>query len=425
MALNGRRLVAILLVSWGVGAAACRRTTLCEQGSCAQRSTGSGGNPAGGGSPEGGENASEPAASGAAGYAADAGAAGEGGLAGLMCPDGFADCDGSKFTGCETNLDWNHRNCGACGHGCEGGCRDQTCLETLRLPDDTLISSMVRTKALAFGIVNTVPTLLVKIDIADGELRELARIPASAAELCSGSDRVYVWDKQHDESASGLWSMLPDGTNLEPELLEDATSFGASGKGAYYVSTLEDSDGVSVDQLWFRPAAGASWEVLSQGTTKTEILACSSFGVALSQLDSDDQAQLYLLDGRDVVHYGPAPTGLVEVAVTERGITVLGSDAQLWWLRAASEPKHYPLSGQPANQYRKLHVFYDEVALYFEERDAAFVQQFDEDGPLRGRIGLARASELVFVDMNYVWHWNFDTWVTSRFFRSTWFDIGL
>jgi hypothetical protein len=65
------------------------------------------------------------------------------------------------------------------------------------------------------------------------------------------------------------------------------------------------------------------------------------------------------------------------------------------------------------------------VALYFEEHDKAFVQAFTYDGPTAFRIGLPLTSELAHIDRNYLWHANWDTWITSRFVRSTHFDISL
>ena len=40
---------------------------------------------------------------------------------GLMCPGGFADCDGSPANGCEANLSNDLANCGACHQSCMQG----------------------------------------------------------------------------------------------------------------------------------------------------------------------------------------------------------------------------------------------------------------------------------------------------------------
>lgn len=46
----------------------------------------------------------------------------------LRCDDGYADCDGTAFTGCEVELASNPFHCGACGNSCEGGlCENGTC----------------------------------------------------------------------------------------------------------------------------------------------------------------------------------------------------------------------------------------------------------------------------------------------------------
>src|SRR5262249_54321859 len=49
------------------------------------------------------------------------------------CDEGYGDCDGNPYTGCETYLGNNPLNCGACGVACnvEGGqpCIDGRCLK--------------------------------------------------------------------------------------------------------------------------------------------------------------------------------------------------------------------------------------------------------------------------------------------------------
>src|SRR5207244_691059 len=43
------------------------------------------------------------------------------GRCGYVCLAGFGDCNVSAADGCETNLDTDVGNCGACGHACPGG----------------------------------------------------------------------------------------------------------------------------------------------------------------------------------------------------------------------------------------------------------------------------------------------------------------
>lgn len=431
MALKRARLLAPLLAALGLLAGSCRGTTLCEQARCVQSDEAAGGNRSSGGnagSARGGANpevAGEPAQGGAAGQA-EAGAGGAGAPTGLVCPEHFGDCDGSKFTGCEANLEWNHRNCGACGNRCQGGCQDQTCLEALRI-GNVMLTSMVSTATLAFAIAAGEPDLLVKIAVYDGELQELAGVPW-LAELALGSDRVYVWDRYHDPSESGLSSMQLAGTELKTEPLQGAESFGASQEGAYYVEVDQDPNTVDdVRKLWFRPRADADWELLSQGVTSTEIIASSSAGVVLRRYDAaEEQWHLFMLNGRDVDDYGPAPEGFDEAVANARGITVLSSDSEqsrLSWLSLMGDSKQYPLSSHPMGDGRKLLVRYDEVALMFSEHATTFVQQFDEDGPVRGSIGLPRASGLAFVDAHYIWHHDIDVSITPRLTRSTWFPL--
>src|SRR5579864_3369512 len=48
----------------------------------------------------------------------------------LVCPAGFADCDGNPANGCEVNLNTDSQNCGACGISCPSGshCQNGTCV---------------------------------------------------------------------------------------------------------------------------------------------------------------------------------------------------------------------------------------------------------------------------------------------------------
>jgi hypothetical protein len=61
------------------------------------------------------------------------------GVCGFTCAAGFADCDGSAATGCESDLASDLRSCGACGAACDGGtvCADGTCVPR---PGTTLIT---------------------------------------------------------------------------------------------------------------------------------------------------------------------------------------------------------------------------------------------------------------------------------------------
>ncbi len=46
-----------------------------------------------------------------------------------QCSSGYADCDGNKANGCETNTNTSNSNCGGCGTNCTGGrtCQTGTC----------------------------------------------------------------------------------------------------------------------------------------------------------------------------------------------------------------------------------------------------------------------------------------------------------
>ena len=50
-------------------------------------------------------------------------------------------------------------------------------------------------------------------------------------------------------------------------------------------------------------------------------------------------------------------------------------------------------------------------------------QQFNDNGPVRAPIGLARTSEVVSVDFHFMWHHELDISITPRLTRSTLFPI--
>jgi hypothetical protein len=51
------------------------------------------------------------------------------------CTPGWADCDQSGSNGCEADLTADPKNCGACGHSCQGGaCKDGVCQAVVLAP---------------------------------------------------------------------------------------------------------------------------------------------------------------------------------------------------------------------------------------------------------------------------------------------------
>jgi hypothetical protein len=117
----------------------------------------------------------------------------------------------------------------------------------------------------------------------------------------------------------------------------------------------------------------------------------------------------------------------VEAIATSRGITVLTSDAEkygLSWLTDDGAPKQYALSSSPVGG-PSLHAFESEVAIAFSEQGVFFAQTFDEDGPLRGRIGLPNISNIALIDYGFLWHTHLINELTPRFMRSTWFPTKL
>jgi hypothetical protein len=249
-------------------------------------------------------------------------------------------------------------------------------------------------------------------------LHELAGV-SGWSKLALTSDRLYVWDEGHDEGTSGLSSMPLAGTELEAEPAQGIDSFGASAEGAYYV----ESD--DVRKLWFRPRADEPWELLLEGTDYMEIIASSYAGVVLWRSESDG-AHLHLLEGRDITDYGLEPQGFNEAIATDSGIAVLSSDSeryQLSWLNDDGTSKQYALNGRPLGVSRYLQPSGWGIVMALKEHGLVFAQEFDEDGLVRGRIGLPQMSSVALSDYNFLWHTDMvDEW-TPRLIRSTWFPM--
>ncbi len=121
-----------------VAATDCERGQVCTVDGCAfvdaGGASGGGGGASGGGSgggtPVGGGGGGTPLGGGTGGGAPLGGGSGGGG--GETCPAGFADCDGDRFNGCESNLG-DPATCGTCFNFCPAGpngrasCRQGQC----------------------------------------------------------------------------------------------------------------------------------------------------------------------------------------------------------------------------------------------------------------------------------------------------------
>lgn len=427
MALSTRAAL-IVAACWScasVGSSGCRSVDVCSTQQCGAQSVDSGGssddgsatNSAGVGSSA--EPVEQVGAGGAAGQgsggAAGEGPAGEDGV--LQCEPEMADCDDSRLTGCETNISWSVRHCGACGQACDGLCQGNDC-QLATLVWEGHATTMVANASTGFAVSDYgYDTVLLQIDMQTSEATVLLNNVSSSTLLAMSSDRVYAFDPD----SQLFHSARANGSDLTVEAVpQPPRSLGATEDGAYYV------DGADGDEeayaLRFRPTGAGSWQQIHSGTS-LEIAASSSFGLLLRELDENDQSVLWLVHGSTVEPLPPPPGEWSLAAVTERGPVVLVVDSaksvnELWWL-GYDPPLHYEIPWI-SSSYGRLNVMSDEVVIYYEDYGTAYVQHFASSGPLAGLGGLPSVGGVVYVGTYDLWYTVWDTPITRRLLRAKW-----
>jgi hypothetical protein len=404
---------------------ACKELDVCDGLQCDAVATGGGGvssstdgrSPASAGSEE--VTAGAPQAGG--------GAAGEAGQdrgpaspESLQCDAGLGDCDYSKLTGCETPLAWAVRNCGACGHSCADACGDGGCLDDLLLVEDASVTDFVSNATYAFALLTKTDGTdsLIRIQIDDGIVEELLPLVGGWSQLALG-DRVYLLDGE----TRILQSMAQDGGDLELEPTESPFSVGAYAAGTYYVSSVwEESSESYIDTLRFRESGAQAWQTIKQ-QARGDIRSSSDYGVIYVETDESeggeepDVEHLYLLQGNEVIAFGVAPQNMEEVFAVEGGIAAL-TLSELWWLDVNDPPVRFELPTGGTGPSMAPHR--EGVVVSVTEGKDAYVQRFNRDGGLPGRIGVRLGSNLEALDDHYLFHSVTDDWIQWRVLRTTW-----
>jgi hypothetical protein len=440
MALSHRLapLIAGYLSLLGAPTGGCRTLALCTSEGCSSEGVQAGGSATGGkgsaGEPAQGAETNEAGAAG--GVVGEVTTAGEGGGPDeLSCALNFADCDHSRFTGCESDVTWSVRHCGGCGQLCDGLCLGGRCEPTV-LVEPTYAVSMVASDSTGFALVSkgSGSSLLI-VDLGTASADVLVSNVDSDTMLAASADRVYLLDRSKDV----LQSARLDGSDLKLEEATRPVSVGGTAQGAYYVNVLthpEPEEGAGEQQeyqLYFRAKGSQTWQVLYQGAKRCKILSSSASGMVLArypdEFAEDADADLSLWIGVEENPFGHSPVGFLEAAAVQGGYLVALTDdvvtntTELWWLKAGEEPVHYEVMMPSNNTGPELTVLEDKVVLYFEDHGKAFVQHFSASGPELGRQGIIPASNIVWVDRDYIWYGVYDSWVTMRFLRSTWWDV--
>jgi len=420
-----------------VAVASCRTGGVCESTACSSDTASVGG--------AAGEQPDAPPIGSAGGVTHAAGEGGQGSFAGnsseggaaaasageagqparLECEGDLADCDESRLTGCETDLTWSVRHCGACGTDCDGACVFGRCQPATLVADGLLAQTMVASATTGFARASDGRGnySVVRIDMESGEGEAIQSQVAADVVLALGADRVYFFDPGTKELRStGL-----DGASLTLEQeLAGANAFGASPQGAYYVESETDPDTwEETETLWFRATGTVTWKKL-RGPGQLELHRSSPFGVVASEHDVNGVPRLLLLHGDKVTELGDEPDSLIE-AVATRGAVVALTDRLLHWLTPSSVLDEvarlsYEIDSS-SNYYDQLIVLGDSVAILFESDGKAAVRFYASDGPAAQSYGIAPYSNLVFVDSSYLWYGVEDNWLERRFLRSQWFDF--
>jgi hypothetical protein len=385
--------------------------------------------PGGEGGAAGGEGGAAGGEGGAAGGAGQDGAAathaGEAAQSdALECEANFADCDESRLTGCETELTWSVRHCGACNVDCDGACVAGSCKPSTLVADRLLAQTMVASATTGFARATDAQGnySIVRIDMESGKGQVMQAQVAGDVVLALGADRVYFFDPGTTE----LRSTAFDGASLtlEQELV-GANDFGASPQGAYYIESETDPDTwEETETLWFRATGTGEWKRL-RGPGNIELYRSSPFGVVASEQDANSASRLLWLRGNQITDLGPEPDSLIEAVATRNAVVVL-TEGFLHWLtpdslfdNAVTRSYEIELSSTSYD----LTVLGEEVAILYQDDGKAAVRFHAGDGSTSQRFGVAPWSTLVFADSKYLWYGVEDNWLERRFLRAQWFDF--
>jgi hypothetical protein len=267
-----------------------------------------------------------------------------------------------------------------------------------------------------------------RIRLATGAVDELIpQLGDGGVQLAIG-DRVYLLDRA--DSDWTLRSFSVEGTDLRIEQTIEPRSVGAYAGGTYYLSRVEAGDASgATDTLYFRPNFASDWKPIRQreAADTTTLWGSSSHGVVYVEPDTNGADQLYLLQGSELVPHGPLPANAIEALPTGKGITVLTHDEyaplnELWWLDAGEEPIRYAVS--PDGLSPRMRVYRDIVVLLLTEGNSGYVERFDANGAIGGRIGVRLGSDLLGLDDEYLFHEVTDDWFSWRVLRTSWGVFG-
>jgi hypothetical protein len=132
------------------------------------------------------------------------------GLCNLTCQGTYSDCDGDKSNGCEAELQTDPKNCGKCGHVCEGDCK-YSCLPVTLSTQLNHPAEVVVTQGAAYVAS---PQAIVKVPLDGSMPFGIGNIPAQNVPqfLAYDSKNLYFFDAA---SSAIDYVALPDGGSVK------------------------------------------------------------------------------------------------------------------------------------------------------------------------------------------------------------------
>jgi hypothetical protein len=212
---------------------------------------------------------------------------------GFQCNRGFADCNHDSTDGCETRIDSDPANCGACGRVCHGTCNKAGCVETLA-EGEASPTGLVSAGARVYWASRTGSEIVIRAADAPGSAQTLARFTAGGGvppTLALGADNALF-------VASGE-AATRDGGGIVAEVVAGALTIIASGQDA--PDHLQEFDG---GLYWansgsgdlMRAQRGGSVMVLLSGRPHPRSLGVDGMTVAWIEDAPDGGSAVFALD---------------------------------------------------------------------------------------------------------------------------------
>lgn len=265
------------------------------------------------------------------------------------CSPGFSDCDGDPKNGCEADLAADPRQCGVCGHDCEGGdCMDAHCapysLATYAFAYSIeLYKSSLVVAACQGGSDLSVVELPVDggtpIGVTDATVMDCAVFQAISGDTLYWSGKTQIYSS----------SLTTPGAPMS--LINPATA-GFIGVTAANLYWIETNMATMTAQLRRRPLAGGAATTLSTGKvtmafeTGGRIYWADPMGIrsindseTMPTLVSSEIATAITVDGNSI--YAQVDAGIESIPLAGGSPTMLVPDASTYAMKSDGAGLYY------------------------------------------------------------------------------------